>query len=140
MDSIEHYPFCDRVRLVSEELFRLPRAEIVNGNRGIGIQEFFLLAEEMSRDHFLLRLLLVHVVYTLQNLSRVHGVLPRDRCVDRARTLLRRAAAGNKWCLCIARGLSGPPGPLRQACTAQTLPEVSRKRPRDLPLVAGGIQ
>ena len=94
------------------------------------MKTFFLLDGCRNREQVVVRLLLIQVTFHMQNLARHCGLIPEDRVLDRAKTLLARASEGDVGCRKVAVGLMGPFGPLPPAFKSQKLPEVARRRPR----------
>ena len=104
-DSIEHYISCPRVDRVARVVFRALPPDITT-SRSDRLAWYFALTHNIWRSEFVRRILLLHVVYSLQNECRERGFpAAEDRVVDMARSSLMRAAQGNRRCLEVARAL-----------------------------------
>ena len=136
IDSIEHFPFCEHSQLLVRHIFQMPTPDSAP-SRHHYLQDFFALGANLIREDFLRRLLLIHTIYTLQNLARHRGSIPMDRVVDRGRTLMYRAAVGSDGCRRVAEGLLKR-GALHRNLRTLDLPEVPRRRPVPLPPGEGG--
>ena len=111
-DSIEHYLLCHLSQLLATNIFRMRHSRDYV-DRGIFLQDKFALNKYIEKDELVTKLLYIHVIYSLQNLCRRTGPLLPGFALDRGRTLLARAAEGEKHSRKIAAALLGPPGPLR---------------------------
>eukprot|EP00400_MALV-I_sp_L67-5_P000289 gene289-782_t len=120
-DAIEHYICCKHTQRLMKEY----------ATAGECLRAMFVL-DNPKRTEAVTRLLLIHVINTLQNMSRATATPIRDEwLLDRARTALVHATAGHTGCTRIRHvllHLLGAQASHPARGTKESLPVVRRRR------------
>ena len=95
-ESISHFAFCEKVQLIGQEIFKLPKAsEAVS--RQHHLQSFLCLDRECSKEELRRRALFLQVTkYLFEICKNSHAPSSDVQLLDLASLLLHRATRGKK--------------------------------------------